>query len=73
MARVVAIRDLAEDHEVELVVAVGVDLDGAVVAAGDVRPDGFAEVADFCVCKEFWVSSDKMRYCVGMCVDVAGR
>lgn len=42
----VVVRHLAEHHEVGLVVAVGVDLDGAVVAAGDVRPDGLAEVAD---------------------------
>ena len=35
------------DHQIQLVVAVGVDLDGAVVAAGDVGPDCFAEVADF--------------------------
>ena len=44
---VVLVRHLAEDHEVQLVVAVRVDLNGAVVAAGDVRPDAFAEVADF--------------------------
>ena len=49
MAMVVLIRHLALDHEVELVVTVGVDLDGAVVAVWDVRPDGCAEGADFCV------------------------
>lgn len=47
VAVMVAVGDCAVNHEVELVVAVRVDLDGAVVAAGDVRPDGFAEVADF--------------------------
>ena len=47
VSRMVLIRDLAVDHQVHLVVAVGVDLDGAVVAAGDVGPDCFAEVADF--------------------------
>ena len=44
---VMFVRHLAEYHEVHLVVAVRVDLNGAVVAAGDVRPDAFAEVADF--------------------------
>ena len=44
---VMLVRYLAEDHEVQLVVAVRVDLNGAVVPAGDVRPDAFAEVADF--------------------------
>ena len=43
----VVIRDLAQYHKVELVVTVGVTLDRGVVAAGDVGPDGFAEVADF--------------------------
>lgn len=47
VSRMVLIRDLAVDHQIQLVVAVGVDLDGAVVAAGDVGPDCFAEVADF--------------------------
>lgn len=46
VARVVLVRHLAQDHQVRLVVAVRVDLDGAVVAPGDVRPDRFAEVAD---------------------------
>ena len=47
VSRMVFIRDLAVDHQIHLVVAVGVDLDGAVVAAGDVGPYCFAEVADF--------------------------
>ena len=44
---VMLVRHLAENHEVHLGVAVRVDLNGAMVAAGDVRPDAFAEVADF--------------------------
>ena len=47
VAMMVAIGHLTKNHEVELVVAVRVDLDGAVVAAGDLQPDGLAEVADF--------------------------
>lgn len=42
----VAIGYIAQDHQVRLVVAVRVDLNRTVVAAGDVRPDRFAQVAD---------------------------
>lgn len=41
------VRYLAKDHEVHLVVAVRVDLSGAVAPAWDARPDALAEVADF--------------------------
>lgn len=50
VARVVVVSHVAVDHEVVLVGAVRVDLDGFVVAAGDVGPDCFAEGADFWAC-----------------------
>ena len=40
---------IAVDHDVHLIIAVGVDVDWLVVAVGDVRPDGAAEGADFWV------------------------
>lgn len=41
------IRHVAKDHQVNLIVAVRVDLERAVVAPGDVGKDRFAKVADF--------------------------
>lgn len=49
VACMMVVGDFAQDHEIHLVVPVGVDLDGAMVTAGDVRPDCFTEVADFWV------------------------
>lgn len=46
MARVVAVGNFAQDHQVHLVVAVCVDLNGAMVTPGDVRPDCFTQIAD---------------------------
>ena len=47
MSRMVLIRDLPKRHQRHLIVAIAEDLRGAVVAAGDVRPDCFAEGEDF--------------------------
>lgn len=47
MTRMVVVRHVAKNHKVHLVFTVRVDLDGAVIAAGDMGPDRFAEVADF--------------------------
>ena len=49
MPVIVLVSYIAVDHDVHLIIAVGVDVDGLVVAVGDVRSDGAAEGADFWV------------------------
>ena len=46
MSVMVLVCRIAVDHNDSLVVAVGVDIDGFVVAVGDVRPNGAADGAD---------------------------
>lgn len=48
MTVMVLVGDVAVNHEVELVFAVGVDVGRLMIAVGDVRPDGVTEVTNFC-------------------------